>query len=123
MAKKISFFTGFALSGLLACSSMGAVSALASIASPSPDKEAVASMKKIVGYYPEWGVYSGHKMYNPADMAIGKMTHVNYAFATIRNGKIAVFDDWAATGIAQQFGEAYDSAYKGALGQFKKLES
>ncbi|MGC9386701.1 MAG: glycosyl hydrolase family 18 protein [Hydrogenovibrio sp.] len=95
----------------------------ASIASPAPSKQDVAEMKKIVGYYPEWGLYSGHKNYNPADMAINKMTHINYAFATIKNGEIAEFDTWAASGVTAQFGEAYNSEFKGALGQFKKLEA
>lgn len=94
-----------------------------SIATPSPTKEEVASMKKIVGYYPEWGIYSGHGYYNPGDMAIGKMTHINYAFATIVDGEIAEFDTWAASGVASQFGEDWDSEYKGALGQFKKFEA
>ena len=96
--------------------------ASASISSPSPSKEEVSTMKKIVGYYPEWAVYSAHKNYNPDDMAISKMTHINYAFATITEGKIAVFDSWAATGITSQFGEVYGSEYSGVLGQFKKLE-
>jgi len=68
------------------------------------------------------GIYSSHGNYNPADMALNKMTYVNYAFATIKEGEIAFFDEWAAIGIASQFGESWDSEYKGALGQFKKLK-
>ena len=109
--------------GSLISAALCSTNLFASIASPSPSKETIASIKKIVGYYPEWGIYSGHQNYNPADMAIAKMTHINYAFTTIKNGEIAIFDDWAATGIASQFNEAFDSEYKGVLGQFKKLEA
>ncbi|BDU49776.1 glycosyl hydrolase family 18 protein [Haliovirga abyssi] len=76
--------------------------------------------KRIVAYFPEWGIYSGHNNYTPADIPWDKVTHINYAFATIKNGEIAVFDDWAATGVS--LGEAWDSPYKGCLGQFKKLK-
>lgn len=78
-------------------------------------------MKKIVGYYPEWAVYGAHENYAPSSIPFDKMTHVNYAFAIIKDGKIGIFDDWAATGIA--FDEAWDSPYKGTLGQFKKLKA
>jgi GH18 family chitinase/chitodextrinase len=87
----------------------------------SPTKEELASHKKIVGYFPEWGVYSGHNNYAPSDTPFDKLTHMNYAFARILNGEIAIFDNWAATGIT--FNESWDSPYKGTLGQFKKLKS
>jgi len=86
----------------------------------SPTKSEIDSHKKIVGYFPEWGVYSAHNSYAPSDTPFNKLTHINYAFARIINGEIAIFDDWAATGIT--FGESWDSEYKGNLGQFKKLK-
>ncbi|WP_304943097.1 glycosyl hydrolase family 18 protein [Vallitalea guaymasensis] len=76
--------------------------------------------KRIVAYYPEWGAYAGHNQYAPSDIPWDKVTHINYAFADIKNGEIACFDEWAAKGIA--FGEPWDSPYKGCLGQFKKLK-
>ena len=86
----------------------------------SPTKSELDSHKKIVGYFPEWGVYSAHNNYAPSDTPFEKITHINYAFARIIDGEIAIFDDWAATGIT--FGESWDSPYKGNLGQFKKLK-
>ena len=86
----------------------------------SPTKQELESHKKIVGYFPEWGVYSAHNNYAPSDTPFNKLTHVNYAFARIINGEVAIFDEWAATGIT--FNEAWDSPYKGTLGQFKKLK-
>ena len=94
---------------------------LASASIASPTKAELMSHKKIVGYFPEWGVYSAHNNYAPSDTPFDKLTHINYAFARIIDGKIAIFDDWAATGIT--FGEAWDSKYKGNLGQFKKLKA
>ena len=94
---------------------------LAGSAFASPTKVELDSHKKIVGYFPEWGVYSAHNNYAPSDIPFDKLTHINYAFARIINGEVAIFDDWAATGIT--FGEAWDSPYKGNLGQLKKLKS
>ena len=87
----------------------------------SPTKSELDAHKKIVGYFPEWGVYSAHNNYAPSDAPFNKITHINYAFARIIEGEIAIFDDWAATGIS--FNESWDSPYKGNLGQFKKLKS
>ncbi|MGO5074752.1 glycosyl hydrolase family 18 protein [Clostridium sporogenes] len=78
------------------------------------------SKKRIVAYFTEWGVYSGHDNYKISDVPWDKVTHINYAFATIKNNKIALFDEWAATGI--DFGDGWDSPYKGNLGQIKKYK-
>ncbi len=86
----------------------------------SPSKTELESMKKIVGYFPEWGIYSGHNNYLPANVPMEKVTHINYAFATIKDGLIAHFDTYAATEASQ--GETWDSPYKGNLGQFEKLK-
>lgn len=54
--------------------------------------------KKIVGYYTEWSVYSGHNNYYVSDIPWDKVTHINYAFAKpAADGTIGVFDSWAAT--------------------------
>lgn len=78
------------------------------------------SRKKIVAYFTEWSVYGGHNNYKISDVPWDKVTHINYAFATIKNNKIALFDEWAATGI--DFGDGWDSPYKGNLGQIKKYK-
>ncbi len=44
-------------------------------------------------------MYGGHNNYKISDVPWDKVTHINYAFATIKNNKIALFDEWAATGI------------------------
>ncbi|WP_295003135.1 glycosyl hydrolase family 18 protein [Sulfurimonas sp.] len=86
----------------------------------SPTKAELDSHKKIVGYFPEWGIYSAHNNYTPADTPFDKLTHINYAFARIIDGEVAIFDDWAATGVSH--GEPWNSQYSGNLGQFKKFK-
>jgi chitinase len=79
--------------------------------------------KNIVGYFTEWGIYEGHNFYEVSDIPWEKITHINYAFAKIENGKIAIYDSWAATG--KPFGEdTWDTPLKGNFGQlikYKKL--
>ena len=105
----------------LICILSAAISAAATMATyASPSKAQLDEMEKIVGYFPEWGIYSGHSNYVPAKVPFDKITHINYAFATIKNGVIANFDNYAATEAT--LGEAWDSPYKGNLGQFKKLK-
>jgi len=87
----------------------------------SPTKTELDTMTKIVGYFPEWGIYDGHKNYVPENVPMNKITHLNYAFATIKDGLIAHFDTYAAIEVTH--GEAWDSPYKGNLGQFEKLKA
>lgn len=97
---------------------LSALTSAALIASPT--KAELDTMTKIVGYFPEWGIYDGHNNFAPANVPMDKVTHINYAFATIKDGLIAHFDNYAATEVTH--GEAWDSPYKGNLGQFEKLK-
>jgi len=96
--------------------SMVAISAMYA----APTKVELDDMTKIIGYFPEWGIYDGHDNYAPAKVPFNQITHVNYAFATIKDGVIAYFDNYAATEVTH--GEVWDSLYKGNLGQFEKLK-
>nr|WP_159433219.1 glycosyl hydrolase family 18 protein [Clostridium cavendishii] len=82
--------------------------------------EVDTNSKRIVTYFPEWGIYPGHNGYEVSDIPWDKVTHVNYAFATIKDGKVAIFDNFAAT--EKSFGEKWDSPYKGNYGQIKKFK-
>lgn len=48
--------------------------------------------QKIIGYYPAWKCYSN---YEPKDIPVEKLTHINYAFANIENGEVVLGDKWA----------------------------
>ena len=50
--------------------------------------------RKVVAYFVEWGVYA--RDYHVADIPADKITHINYAFAKVENGKVAVWDSYAA---------------------------
>ena len=63
-----------------------------------------SSNKRIVGYFVEWGVYA--RNYHVADIPVEKLTHINYAFAKIENGRVAVWDTYAAL---EKFYPATDS--------------
>jgi GH18 family chitinase len=48
---------------------------------------------KLVGYYAAWGVYLRQFMLSGIDVT--RLTHLNYAFANIRNGEVVIGDDGA----------------------------
>jgi len=57
--------------------------------------ETDATGKRIVAYYPNWAIYSGHRGYFPMSIPWGKLTHVNYAFAKIVDGEVVSCDEGA----------------------------
>ncbi|MFF1530731.1 glycosyl hydrolase family 18 protein [Cellulomonas sp. NPDC058312] len=57
--------------------------------------------KKIVGYFPEWGIYEGHRNYMVPDIPMDKITHLNYGFALLKQDTqgewyLGIADPWAA---------------------------
>lgn len=85
-------------------------------AAPPP----ASSGKQIVGYFAEWGIYG--RNYNIADIPADKLTVVNYAFAQIKNGEVAVYDSYAATDKAFP-GDTWDQPLKGNFNQIAKLKA
>jgi GH18 family chitinase len=75
--------------------------------------------QKVVGYYIEWGVYG--RDYQPADMPLEKLTHVNYAFADIStDGRIMIGDSYAA--IEKLYpGDSWDQPYAGTYNQLNNV--
>jgi len=57
---------------------------------------AAAADYRIIGYYPEWGVYA--RNYFMADVPADKLTHLNYAFARVNDStnEISIIDTYAA---------------------------
>lgn len=51
------------------------------------------SPARIVGYFPSWGIYA--RNYHVPDIPAAQLTHVNYAFANLQNGQIALGDAYA----------------------------
>jgi chitinase len=80
--------------------------------------------KRLVGYYTEWSIYQ--RKYNVADIPADKLTHVNYAFAKIVNGKCALHDAYAAVEKAEPGEQWVEGALRGncrALQALKKKHS
>ena len=50
------------------------------------------SDKRIIGYFPAWGIYE--REFNVADIDADKVTHINYAFANVVGGECALGDPW-----------------------------
>ena len=80
-----------------------------------------AQSKNIVGYFSEWGIYLEDNYYEVSHIPWDKITHINYAFAKIEDGKIAIHDTWAA--IEKPFGDdTWETPIKGHFGQLIKYK-
>jgi chitinase len=55
---------------------------------PVPDK----SSFKVVAYYPHWGTY---QKFDVKQIAASNLTHINYAFANVKDGQVVNGDYWA----------------------------
>ncbi|MBL0062012.1 MAG: hypothetical protein IPP40_11195 [bacterium] len=53
----------------------------------------VSHAQRIVGYYPAWAIYG--RQYFITDIPAEHLTHINYAFANIVNGQIAIGDPYS----------------------------
>jgi chitinase len=75
--------------------------------------------RRIVAYFIEWGIYG--RNYQPADMDLSKLTHINYAFANIgADLRIAMGDPYAAIDRAYP-GDAWDQPYRGCYNQINNV--
>lgn len=65
------------------------------------DRDRDAAHHKIVGYFPQWGIYGGYPFgsYFVKNIvttgSARRLTHINYAFANVVNNQCASFDTWA----------------------------
>ncbi len=62
--------------------------------SPTKPTSPSRSPGRVVGYFAEWGVYA--RDYQVEDVPADDLTHINYAFVQIVDGRCAVYDRWAA---------------------------
>jgi len=116
---------------------------LTSHASAEPATSAVASAATVqtapapaetvkLGYFIEWGIYG--RNYNVKDLvtsgSAAKVTHINYSFGNVTDGKCAVADSWAdyekpfsadqsVSGVA----DTDDQALKGNFNQLRELKA
>lgn len=56
------------------------------------EKAKVAAQRKVIGYFPEWGIYDAHKNFTPDKIDYSGLTHVNYGFAVVKEGRVTTHD-------------------------------
>lgn len=76
--------------------------------------------KRIVGYFPQWGIYSNYFIKNLITSGSAKiLTHLNYAFANVHNNACSSFDPWADYQVPFTADQTVDGqADSGAPGAF-----
>jgi chitinase len=86
---------------------------------------------KVVGYFPQWGVYGGYFVKNVITSGSAtRLTHLDYAFANVFNNQCASFDTYADYQFAFSADETVDgqpdsqdpNAFVGNFHQLKELK-
>ena len=87
----------------------------------TPKSGSYTGTQKIIAYYPAWATYG--RNYQVADIPEQKITHINYAFANVQNGKCVLGDSYAD--IDKAFaGDSWDQgALRGNFNQLEKLKA
>ncbi len=91
------------------------------LASLAPAAEKGPPARRIVGYFVEWGVYA--RKYHVANIPAARLTHLNYAFAKIANGRCALFDRYAAVDKAYPGDTWKPGVGRGSFNQLRKLKA
>ena len=89
---------------------------------PATKAEADAMGKKIVGYFPDWGIYGAHRNYEVSQIPWDKLTHVNLAFVDIMPDTFKLKSPDTGADLERPFGEAWKSEFKGNYGQLRKYK-
>jgi chitinase len=86
-----------------------------------PKAGAYQGDKKLIAYYPAWATYA--RGFQVSDIPGQKLTHINYAFANIQNGRCVLGDSYAD--IDKAFaGDTWDQgALRGNFGQLRNLKA
>ncbi|WP_409291232.1 glycoside hydrolase family 18 protein [Peribacillus sp. SCS-37] len=102
------------LTFLLFCLFILPISALAE----KPSNRELDDNKKIIAYFPSWNIYG--RDFQVKDIDAAKITHINYAFANIQDGKMVLGDPWAD--VDKPFPGDEQSSVKGNFGQLIHLK-
>ncbi|ORX68568.1 glycoside hydrolase [Linderina pennispora] len=74
-----------------------------------------------IAYYPAWAIYD--RKFNPADVPVERLTHINYGFANLVNNKIALGDPWADVEKPWPDTQYQPGDIKGSFGEFNNPAS
>jgi len=64
-------------------------------------KAKFAAQRKVIGYFPEWGIYDAHRNFTPDKINFAGLTHLNYGFAVVKDGKVLTHDTEKGPGLMQ----------------------
>jgi chitinase len=88
---------------------------------------------KVVGYFPEWGIYARnyHVKNIETSGSAGKLTHINYAFGNVTGGQCAIGDSYAdydrfysAAESVSGVSDTWDAgALRGSFNQLRELKA
>jgi chitinase len=88
--------------------------------------------RKVIGYFTDWGVYGRdyHVKNLVTSGSAAKLTHINYAFGNVTDGKCAVGDPWAdyqmpydaASSVDGTADSSADDALRGSFNQLRELK-
>jgi len=73
---------------------------------------------RLLAYFTAWGIYG--RNFQPTDIPVGKVTHINYAFANIVNGECAIGDSYADVEKSYD-GDTWDQPIKGNFNQINNV--
>lgn len=74
------------------------------------EKAKVAAQRKVIGYFPEWGVYEAHDFFTPDKVDYSGPTHLNYGFAVVKDGVVTMHDTDKAPGLIKDLEKRTDAA-------------
>ncbi|MFP2238877.1 glycosyl hydrolase family 18 protein [Pseudescherichia vulneris] len=74
------------------------------------EKAKVAAQRKVIGYFPEWGVYEAHNFFTPDKVDYTGLTHLNYGFAVVKDGVVTMHDTEKAPGLIKDLEARTDKA-------------
>jgi len=70
----------------------------------------VAQQRKVIGYFPEWGVYEAHNYFTPDKIDFSQITHLNYGFGIVKNGEVVIHDTYKAPELLRQLDKMTEDA-------------
>ena len=88
-------------------------------------KAKVAEQRKVVGYFPEWGVYDAHNNFTPDKIDFSELTHLNYGFGIVKNGEVVIHDTEKGPGLLAQLDDMTEDAgvsYMASIGGWNNSE-
>jgi chitinase len=100
-------------------------------AGPAEASSAGPAGSKVVGYFTDWGIYDRQYYVKNIETSgsADKLTHINYAFGNVTDGKCALGDAWADTDkpfTAEQsvdgIADTADQPLSGNFNQLRKLK-